>query len=339
MATEEKKNQNNLTIGDVADALGISKTTVSRAISGKGRIGEATRKKVLEYIDTHNYKPSPLAKGLANSLTYNICWAMPGDSTVTDLPFFQNAMIGIEDVAMAEDYDVIISLIYEDDISQLKRIVENRKVDGVILGRTLSDDLCVRYLKEQSIPFVVIGSSTEKGVVQIDNDHVNACNELTSILLMKGIRHPALIGGSLKHVVNCTRLKGYKKAFTDKGLNPDEDLIIMNCEETADIERAADQAIRSGSDCLICTDDRICSGVLNKLSRDGISIPSDIKVASFYNSTFLDYYQPAVTALNYDPRELGAAATRTLFAMLKNEPVEEKTYLSYEVLLKRSTQV
>ncbi|WP_242838992.1 LacI family DNA-binding transcriptional regulator [Butyrivibrio sp. AE3003] len=63
MGENEKKN---ITIGDVAKALGVSKTTVSRAISGKGRIGNETRKRVLEYIEANNYRPNPMAKGLAD---------------------------------------------------------------------------------------------------------------------------------------------------------------------------------------------------------------------------------------------------------------------------------
>jgi DNA-binding LacI/PurR family transcriptional regulator len=97
---------NKITIGDVADALGISKTTVSRAISGKGRIGEDTRQRVMEYIEEHNYKPSPLAKGLAQSRTYNIGWIIPGDSTITDLPFFQRCMMGVSEMAASQGYGV-----------------------------------------------------------------------------------------------------------------------------------------------------------------------------------------------------------------------------------------
>ena len=111
MDDKEPKESGRITISDVAEALNISKTTVSRAISGKGRIGEETRKKVLDYIETHNYKPSPLAKGLAQSKTYNIGWVMPGDSEVTDLPFFQRCMIGISEAVAYQDYDILLIMV------------------------------------------------------------------------------------------------------------------------------------------------------------------------------------------------------------------------------------
>lgn len=74
-----KENEKKLTISDVAEALGVSKTTVSRAISGKGRIGAETKERVLAFIQEHNYKPNVLAKGLAKLKTYNIGIMLPED--------------------------------------------------------------------------------------------------------------------------------------------------------------------------------------------------------------------------------------------------------------------
>ena len=68
-----------ITIADIAENLGISKTTVSRAISGKGRISEATRQRVKAYMEENNYKPNVIAQGLAKSKTYNIGVVMPSD--------------------------------------------------------------------------------------------------------------------------------------------------------------------------------------------------------------------------------------------------------------------
>ncbi|MBQ8085419.1 MAG: LacI family DNA-binding transcriptional regulator [Lachnospiraceae bacterium] len=330
--------QEKITIADVAEALGISKTTVSRAISGKGRIGEETRKRVLEYIEENNYRPSPTAKGLAESKTYNICWAMPGDSNVTSLPFFQRCMVGINDVVVSKDYDILISMIYEDNNAQLKRIVNNQKVDGVILGRTLVNDVNARFLKESGVPFVVIGSTSEKNVIQIDNDHVKACRELTSILVMKGTKKFALIGGNPEHVVNRTRLEGFKEGLESQNVKMDEDNIFMNCEKESDVERAVEQALCNNVDCILCMDDLICYETIGKLHKDEITIPDSIKIASFYNSQMLENVQPAITALQYDPRELGSVAAKTLFDYIEGNEVKEKVLLSYEVLLKNSTQ-
>ena len=114
MGNEEKKN---ITIADVAEALGVSKTTVSRAISGKGRIGQETRDRVLKYIEEHDYKPNVIAKGLAQSKTYNLCVVMPGEYDVVDLTFFQECLFGIQEIAGIMEYDILLSICKNNDIS------------------------------------------------------------------------------------------------------------------------------------------------------------------------------------------------------------------------------
>ncbi|MBR1797388.1 MAG: LacI family DNA-binding transcriptional regulator [Clostridiales bacterium] len=329
---------NRLTIDDIAKALNISKTTVSRAISGKGRIGPATREKVLAYIKEHDYRPSPLAKGLAQSKTYNIAWVIPGDSTVTELPFFQKCMIGVSDIASTFDHDILLCMVYEDNFSSLERIVKNRKVDGVILARTLFHDPCIEFLLESKIPFVTIGSTPYKNVFQIDNDHIGACKELTEVLLLKGMKKVALIGGDENHIVNRSRRDGYLKAFSDLKIPVDKDIVYMNADSKPVVVRSVNDAVNKQVDCIVCTDDMITVYALDEIRKIGLKVPDDIKVASFYNSAVLETYQPAITTLDYDPKQLGAEACTSLFSLMNGEDIPKKKLLHYDVTLKRSTQ-
>jgi DNA-binding LacI/PurR family transcriptional regulator len=104
------------------------------------------------------------------------------------------------------------------------------------------------------------------------------------------------------------------------------------------IERAVEDSMNHKADCIVCMDDRICHHVLNKLHRDGVFIPSQVKIASFYNSVILESSQPPITSLYYDPKELGAVACRTLFDYIAGKEVAKRTLLGYEVILKGSTQ-
>ncbi len=325
-------------IGDVAEALGVSKTTVSRAISGKGRVSKDTRAKVLAYIEKHGYHPSPIAKGLVQSKTYNIGWVMPGDSTITDLPFFQRCMMGVIEVAALENYDVLVLMVFDHDMSSLERAVMNQKVDGIVLGRTLIDDERVEFLKDSGIPYVVIGSSPNEDAIQIDNDHISACKELTSVLIMKGIKKLALIGGDSNHVVNQTRKKGFELGVEEQGLDLSQIKIYMDSDNETAVEHIVDELIQDGTECIVCMDDKICFQVLEKLRRDNILIPDQIKIASFYNSDILSSNQPAITSLQYDPKELGSVACRALFDFMEGKEVLRKKLLSYEVILKGSTK-
>ena len=327
-----------LTIADIAENLGVSKTTVSRAISGKGRIGSETRERVLKYIDEHNYTPNVIAKGLAQNKTYNLAVVMPGDYELIDLPFFQNCIMGIQEIASSFDYDMLLTVCNNADVTKLERIVRNRKVDGVILLRSFVKDVQIEYLQGKNIPFVVAGTSNYKGVVQVDNDHQAACKELTSILLMKKMKKIALIGGNEEHNVTQSRLKGFRAAFTELKLPVDEKLIYMNLDNSVLLEDKIDEIIREKVDCIVCMDDAICMKVLYKLQKEEIVVPKQIRVASFYNSTVLETHTPSITSLDFDAKELGMLTCRTLLDMIKGENVKEKMLLGYEVRLRESTK-
>ncbi|HWT73749.1 MAG TPA: LacI family DNA-binding transcriptional regulator [Mobilitalea sp.] len=327
-----------LTLDDIARELGVSKTTVSRVISGKGRIGNETKEKVMKYIEEHNYIPNAIARGLAQSKTYNIAVAIHGDYSLVDLPFFQKCIFGISEIASTVNYHTINAIIKGDDISQLESIVENRKVDGVILTRTLMNDKPAEYLKKQDIPFVTIGSSLDDEVVQVDNDHRSACKELTSILLMKGMRRIALIGGDEAHVVTQNRYKGYLDAFEAHDIPVNKEIVYMNVDSSVLSDKIVDNLLRMQVDCIVCMDDLICLYVLNKLKREHIKVPQQMKVASFYDSSLLESNLPSITSLSFDINELGMVTCCTLLDLIDGKEVKKKTMLGYGVVLKESTK-
>ncbi|MCH4190739.1 MAG: LacI family transcriptional regulator [Butyrivibrio sp.] len=327
-----------LTIDDIAEALGVSKTTVSRAISGKGRIGRETRGRVQEYIQAHNYKPNVIAKGLAQQRTYNIVVAWPGDPGIVELPFFQNCLIGMSQAAEDAGYDILVSVADSKDISKLQRIVENHKVDGAVLTRTLVRDPLAAYLKESGLPFVAIGSTEDPEVLQIDNDHYAACRELTSVLLAKGIRKLALIGGEDNLVITQTRRSGFLAAFEDAKIQPDRSLIFTGTDGQAEVTDMVDEILEKKADGVICMDDFFAGNVMEVCKSRKIRIPEDLKLASFYDSSVLDYASPAVTSLNFNDRRLGAAAIRMLLDKIEGKEVKNIRLKTYEVMLRESTK-
>ncbi|MGN0341716.1 MAG: LacI family DNA-binding transcriptional regulator [Roseburia sp.] len=330
--------EKNITIADVAEALGVSKTTVSRAISGKGRIGEETRRRVMQYIEEHDYKPNVIAQGLAKSRTFNLAVVMPTDYCLVDFPFFQNCLVGMHEVASSLGYDLLLTICNNVDMSHLERIISNRKVDGIVLMRTLVEDKTIQLLSEKGFPFVAVGSTKYQNVIQVDQNHHDACKELTSILLMKKMRKIALVGGSENHVVTQSRLNGYLDAHMEMGVPVQKELIFLNQETPVMVENAVDMILQKGVDCIACMDDGICSNVLNKLKKERVQIPTDIKVASFFNSTVLENNIPGITSLSFDVKEEGRVAVHTLIDMIEGMEVESRTLLGYDVVLKDSTK-
>ena len=329
---------NQITIEDVANALGVSKTTVSRAISGKGRIGAQTKAKVLEYIQQNNYKPNVVAKGLAQRRTFSIAVVWPGDYSIVDLPFFQRCLVGMSEVTSGRGYDIVISLVTGDEISNLERVIENRKVDGVVLTRTLVDDKPARYLQKSGVPFIAIGTSLDESIITVDNDNFDACMELTSILIGKGQSRLALLGGAQNHVITKTRYEGFAQAFKRAGKEVDESLVYLNLGNEHRLSEIVKKLAANKIDGVICMDDQIAGSVMAVCRREHIRIPDDLRLASFYNSSILENAAVPVTSLNFDDRNLGAVAARMILAMIDGETVEKTKLRNYEVIMKESTK-
>lgn len=327
-----------ITISDVAEALQISKTTVSRAMSGKGRVSEATRRKVLDYIEENDYKPNVIAKGLAQHKTYNIALVIPGGCNLVDMPFFQNSMQGICEEASAHDYDVMLVTITDGHFNNLERMIANHKADGVILSRSVLKDYAADFLKEQQIPFILMGTSKDRDILQVDNNHKAGCRELVENLLKDGMARIGLIGGSREYVVNRTRAQGYREAFRRNGLSCAENLVYSNCDSPAKVERAVKGLMEKGAECIVCMDDAICSLTLQALSRNRILVPQQVRVASFYDSTLLKNNKPAVTSLVFDDKALGALTCSILLRYIQGEEVQGRTLIGYEMMLRESTK-
>ncbi|MBQ2802828.1 MAG: LacI family DNA-binding transcriptional regulator [Lachnospiraceae bacterium] len=327
-----------LTIHDVARELGVSASTVSRAISGKGRIGEATRKRILEYIEEHGFYPNAAAQSLAQARTNNIAVILPEVKTLVDMPFFHTCMYGVEEVAQANEYDVMVIITNGKDTKPLERLILNRKVDGMILTRTYENDCFANFLKERQMPFVTVGKISDKDIIQVDHDNTGACRELVSVLFSKGIQRIAYLGGNMEQMVNRGRYEGYQDAFKKNKRKIEQNIVYTNLTNKVLVEKAVDELLDQKVDCMLCQDDFICDEVVRKLAREGVSIPEQVRVASCHYSRILENYPVTITSLKFDIMELGRRSCQVLLDCINNKIVPDMTLLDYEISLKESTK-
>lgn len=332
-APQTKKTQ----LEDVATALGLSKSTVSRAISGKGRISSETRERVLECIKELNYRPNIIAKSLSESRTYNIGVVIPMDQNDAEAPFFQTCITGIVRECAEKNYDAVIIGTEKNDLSQLIRVVENKKVDGVIITRPLADNSMEKLLRENGMPFIVVGKSMLDGAVTVDSNHKDGCRELTSYLLMSNPPEKVgLLMGNMTHMVNKSRYDGFENAFTFNGTKPASNMVYTGIESSLQFSKAVSAMLKHKPRCIICGDDMICMKLLAELNNLSLSIPDDIRVASFYDSIYLDNYIPSVTSLIFDAGELGAAAACALMRTVEGDTSMD-IILDFQMLIRKST--
>lgn len=322
-----------MSIQDIADALGVSKSTVSRVISGKGRIGSETREKVLRFIEDINYRPNSIAKGFSESKTYNVGVVLPMDKHLVEMPFFQACLLGISEALTQKDYDVIVVTTLEDDIPNLKRIVENKKVDGIIITRLLVNDLQVDYLESVGIPYLVIGAPNREGLTFIDSNNRQACMDMTQTLLSAGYQRLGLLLGSSTHVVNQLRAEGFKEAHKTSLFPMEQDLLRFDLNEKEEIDQAVDQLLLAGAELIICGDDYICTRVISYRESKKRQNASAFKIASFYNSQVLESLHANVPVVDFDIVALGREAGEAILKLVSQDHVESKLISNYHIMM------
>ena len=322
------------TAGEIARELGISATTVSRALSGKGRVSQATRERVADCAARKGYAVSSLERRSTN----NLALLIPSHFVRLDLPFLRKCMGGVCRMAVQREYDVLLCYADEWNTEQLRRQIAARKVDGVILSRTIADDPCLELVREYGVPYVALGRLEDPGALQVDNDQVEAARELTRLLLQMGIRRIAYLGNRYRYTVNVDRMLGFRQALDEYGMTADEKLIFSNVESPEGRRDALEAVLEQRPECLLCSDDSLAFSVLKELRQRNISVPGDIRLASLYDSEILLDTDPTVTAVQFDADLLGATACRMLLDAMAGREVPPRTVLGHQVILRASTK-
>lgn len=326
------------TLNDIAKELGVNKATVSKAISGKGNLSAQTRARILAFIDQCGYRPNAVAQSLAKNQTFNIGLMMPDDVGVLDEAFFRECLRGVCRVASNSGYDVLMVMDSEKPVEHMVRLIDNRKIDGVIAMRSLVSSPVVGFLKEKQVPFAIIGPTADTEVLSVDNDNRRACRDMTASLVAQGIRRMALIGGDDNNCVTHSRMKGFWDACDQAGLSRNDQMIYLNVIRDNRLTEVIDGVLRQKTECIVCMDDYICNMVLIHLRTSGVAVPRDVKLVSFYDSVLLENNIPSVTSLHFDAAALGEAACQKLIDKLSGKPDSDFALPEYRIILRDSTK-
>ena len=315
-----------MNINEVALALGISKGTVSRAITGNGRIAPATRQMVLDYMAAHNFHPNTIAQSLSHRKTMNLAFTVPDDQDLIQLPFFLQCLVGARTAAHPNGYDI---LVVNNTVSDVDRVVASQKVDGVIVSRNLVGSPMLDHLEKTGLPFVLIGTTPQRSVLQVDHDHRAACRELTGMLLELWQGKPGLIAGARSHMVSRARARGFQDAAGDAP-------IVWGAVDEKSVLAAFTQLRERGVDLFFCEDDMICGHLENNLQAGRLGVDGhDVRVASFYDSPMLEALTPEVPVVHIDALELGARACEMVLARIAGHE-QNNVLLQYEIKTRRT---
>ncbi len=218
---------------DLAASLGLSQTTVSRALNDYPEVSDTTRRRVKDAARKTNYRPDPRAMGLATGRTLSIGHVIP-ISTRHEIvnPIFADFIAGAGETYSRNGYDMVLSVVADVDEEQAYRdFASRRSVDGVIVHGPRPDDPRIALLKEVDLPFVVHGraGSGDADYSWVDVNNRRAFERATNLLLDLGHRRIALINGNEKMDFAGRRRDGYLSALRASGITPDP--ALMSSEE------------------------------------------------------------------------------------------------------------
>ena len=324
----------NYTMDDIAQELGLSKSTVSRALSDSGRISLSTREKVQSFAKAHGFKPNLVAKALAGQKTLSIAAVMPFEATALQMMFFHECLSGIVTKASASGYSVLVCMTKTDDVNILESAIENRKIDAVILTQLKHDDENVRLLRKSDIPFVVIGSGAGEKAIHVDSRMKENCADFTvecGSRLSEGER-VLFVCGSLDVEANNNRLSGFLSGMESEKIR-EKSLQYAVCTEASDM---ADEISLKNWGLILCSDDVVCLEVLEILREKGIAVGSDVKIASFHDSVLLETVVPPISALKVDASALGAKAAELALKVANGGACENMNYVDCSFQMRAS---
>ena len=335
-----------ITIKDIARALNLSVSTVSKALRGSHEISEETKKKVRAYATRHNYKPNPIAQSLKRGRSKSIGVIVCN----IDNNFFSQAINGIESVARQNDYNVIITQTqesYEREVANSEHL-SSRSVDGLIISlsaETKRIDHLVK-LHDKGLPIVLFDRiSDEISTHKVIANNFKGAFEATRHLLQQGFRRIATITSSPSLSITLERLEGYKKALEDAGLDADPKYIKF-CPHGGMIQEETRQALTEllqlehRPDAIFTASDRLSTTTLSLLRKMTIAVPDEIAMVGFTNSISADIFHPSLTAVVQPALEMGQLATELLIQLIESKrPVVDfrKRVLETELQIRDSS--
>jgi LacI family transcriptional regulator len=335
-----------ITIKDIAKALNLSVSTVSKALRGSHEISEETKKNVLSYAREYNYKPNPIAQSLKRGRSKSIGVIVCN----IDNNFFSQVINGIESIARQKDYNVIITQSqesYEREVANSEHL-SSRSVDGLIISLSAETKVVDHLIKlhEKGLPMVLFDRITDEiATHKVIANNFKGAYEATRHLIQQGFRHIAHITSSGSLSITLERLEGYKKALADAGLKPDPRYIKF-CPHGGMLPEETRQALtellqlKVRPDAIFTASDRLSTTTLSLLRKMQIPVPGQIGLVGFTNSISADIFHPSLTSVVQPALEMGQLATELLIQLIESRrPVTQfqKKILETELKIRDSS--
>jgi DNA-binding LacI/PurR family transcriptional regulator len=336
-----KKHQ--VTIIDIAKELNLSKSTVSRVLTGHANVSVKTREAVLELAEKLDYQKNMLAIGLISKKTNTIGIIVPEFSS----SYFPQIVIAAQEVATQAGYNTVFSQsneTYETEVANTKVMLANQ-VDGILISITREtrnyDHL--KVFERKGIPIVFFNRvCDEMKVPKVIVDDFEGAFNAVDYLIKSGRKRIAHLAGPASLKISANRLEGYKSALRKNNMVIDEELIISYNLEVSKVKIYINHllSLESPPDAIFAVNDPTAIEAIQIIKKKGLRIPEDIAIIGFSNDYASDLIAPSLTTVAQPISEIGSTAAQLLIEQINRDVSEWKAVtkvLKTELIIRNSS--
>jgi LacI family transcriptional regulator len=296
--------------------LGLSVTTVSRALDGYPEVAEDTRNRVKAAAAARGYKPNAAARRLRKGATETIALVMPTGPGRFFEPAFVDLLGVVGECLAARGHDLMLLAAPpgSDERTAYARIIDERRADGCILVRTRRKDERVAWLQDAGLPFVCHGrTDSSRPYAFVDGDGESGFRALTLRLVALGHRRIAHLGAPEAFSYAGHRLKGWRDALEESGMAPGPALVCAATEDAGEIAAARLFSTPEPPTAVVCATDRIAIGTMRAAAAAGLTPGRDVAIAGHDDIHASRFTHPSLTTMALDVRAMGTRLVERLF--------------------------
>lgn len=317
-----------VTISQLADVLGLTKGTVSRALNGYTDISASTQHRVRRMADELGYRPLSHAQAIRTGRVRSLGLVLTMSEHDGHRPFLADFLAGATQAVSAEGWTLTVATAPGEDetLSTLKRLVEERKADGFIIPRTRTRDTRIDMLREAGVPFVLYGRTGDpQGCAWFDIEGETAMAKAVQRLARFGHRQIAYLGGAEGHAYADLRLQGYKAGLVAAGLTERADYIVRGAmTRTQGAAFAAKMlSLPAPPTAFVCALDLAALGVYAAVRNLGLKVGRDVSVIGYDGVPEGEIAAPPLTTFAVDTRAAGARLAAMLIDRIRGVAPED----------------
>ncbi|UBH16489.1 LacI family transcriptional regulator [Macrococcus armenti] len=331
-----------ITVKDVARKANVATSTVSRVINDHPSISQATKKKVQKVMDELGYVPNISARNLGKRTTSAVGIILPPLNSKERLanPFFLEIIEAINGEARKHNLTTALAIAKGIDtlFENVKAMHTEKQVGGFIITYSVIDDPIIDYLRQQNIPFVLIGQPYDalSNTVYVDNDNQLLGQEATDYLIKNGHQNILFITNTTTENIFYERYFGYQKAMMMAQLDAHQSLTLNVPDDYVKLEEKIQSAHATA---IIALDDIFALRIIQLVELYGYKVPDDISIISFNNSIFSTLTHPYLTTLDIETEKLGQKAMYKLSSLIKGDNTDGMRFVIPHKLIERETVI